>query len=405
MRLLPLLTALIVTAFLYALVFERQTLLAFAAGTDAEASQADMDKAEEAMPKIAVVVRKSLAKPVDSAVLLRGQAKAARQVDVRAETSALVISEPLRKGATVTEGQVLCELDAGTRLSSLAETKARLVEAKVRLPEAQSRLAEAQARLDEALINNRAASTLKEDGFASETRVAATTAAVESAKAAVQSAKAGVEGARSGVQAADAAIAAAEKEISRLKITAPFGGLLESDTAEIGSLLQPGALCGTIIQMNPVDLVGFVPEIDVDRITLGAPAQARLASGRNVTGVVTFLSRTADQQTRTFEVEVRVANDDLSIRDGQTAEILIGAEGSKAHLLPASAMTLNDDGILGVRLATAGTAQFQAVSLLRDTVDGVWLTGLPDEADVIVVGQEYVTDGVPIAVTYQKDTE
>jgi multidrug efflux system membrane fusion protein len=34
--------------------------------------------------------------------------------------------------------------------------------------------------------------------------------------------------------------------------------------------------------------------------------------------------------------------------------------------------------------------------MMRDTARGVWLTGLPEEADVIVVGQEFVTDGVPV---------
>ena len=42
---------------------------------------------------------RSTAQAIDNAVLLRGRTEAARQVDVRAETSGLVSSEPLRKGA------------------------------------------------------------------------------------------------------------------------------------------------------------------------------------------------------------------------------------------------------------------------------------------------------------------
>ena len=47
-------------------------------------------------------------------------------------------------------------------------------------------------------------------------------------------------------------------------------------------------------------------------------------------------------------------------------------------------------------------ALFLPVTLLRDTVDGVWLAGLPDMADVILVGQEFVIDGVPVVPTYQE---
>ncbi len=72
-----------------------------------------------------------------------------------------------------------------------------------------------------------------------------------------------------------------------------------------------------------------------------------------------------------------------------------------AHLLPGSALTLNDSGTLGLRvLGAENTVRFVPVTLIRDTVKGVWVAGLPREADVIVVGQEFVTDGVIVNPTY-----
>ncbi|MEM9031835.1 MAG: efflux RND transporter periplasmic adaptor subunit, partial [Pseudomonadota bacterium] len=108
----------------------------------------------------------------------------------------------------------------------------------------------------------------------------------------------------------------------------------------------------------------------------------------------------------TFRVEVAVDNADLSVRDGQTAEIVIASEGAEAHLLPQSALTLSNDGQLGVRLVSpAQQAAFVPVSVLRDTTDGIWVAGLSETVDVIVVGQEYVTDGVPVAPTYRETVE
>jgi multidrug efflux system membrane fusion protein len=339
---------------------------------------------------VKVMVRKMIAEQVDSAVILRGETAAARQVDVRAETSAVVASEPLRKGASISEGEALCVLDPGTRAAALDETRAKLSEADSRVPEAEARVEQARAQLEEAEINQNAAERLGQDGFASQTRVAATQAAVATAKASVSSATSGLRAARSGIEAATAAVAVAEKEIERLTIKAPFSGLLESDTAELGSLLQPGALCATIIQLDPIKLVGFVPETEVNRVTLGAQAGARLAAGgKQVVGEVIFLSRSADPETRTFRVEIEVPNADLSIRDGQTAEIGIASAGVKAHLIPQSAMTLNDEGALGVRLVDdAAIVSFAPIAIMRDTMDGVWVTGLPPEANVIVTGQE-----------------
>ena len=225
---------------------------------------------------------------------------------------------------------------------------------------------------------------------------------MQGSEASIQSAKSGVESARSGIQSAEAAVAAARKEIERLHVTAPFSGILESDTAELGALLQPGALCATIIQLDTIKLVGFVPETEVDRVVVGAQAGARLATGREVAGTVSFLSRSADPLTRTFRVEIAVANPDLSIRDGQTVEIIVSAAGTTAHLLPSSSLTLNDEGTLGVRHVIDGRARFAPVEILRDTVQGVWVSGLPEAAEIIVVGQEFVIDGVKVDATIRE---
>ena len=270
-------------------------------------------------------------------------------------------------------------------------------------PEAEARLDQAVAQLAEARINQNASTKLSAGGFASTTRVANAEANVATALASVESARAGVQAAQAGIQSAQANVATAEKELERLLIRAPFAGLLESDTAELGTLLQPGDLCATVIQLNPIKLVAFVPETEVTRVKVGAPARATLATGQtDVTGQVTFLSRAADETTRTFLVEIEVANTDMNISDGQTAEILVAGEGATAHLLPQSALTLNDDGVLGIRsIDEDAIVAFHPVQLLRDTPEGVWLTGLDDSVDVIVLGQEYVIAGVRVAPTYR----
>lgn len=436
MRIVSFILAAIAGVVLYFWVIERDNTRAFIASLsgapsedEATAAQADAVEAVAAegtvTPEndnlIKVVVRRSTAREVDSAVILRGQTQAIRQVDVRAETNSTVLSPPLRKGAFVEQGQLLCRLDPGARASTLAEARARVAEAvarkteaESRVPESEARVAEAQARLEEARVNQTAATSLSAGGFASETRVKNTQAAFAAAEAALEAARAGVIGAKSGIESAQASIesatagvAAAETEFDRLEMHAPFAGLLESDTAELGSLLQQGSLCATVIQLDPIKLAAYVPETEVNRIHVGAPATAKLAAGGGtVTGAVTFLSRSSDPTTRTFLVEIEVPNPDMAIRDGQTAEILIAADGAKAHLLPASALTLNEDGQIGLRVLTdKNVVGFLPVTVMRDTVQGVWLTGLPDEITVVVVGQEFVTAGVTVAPTYQEQTQ
>lgn len=367
MRIVSIITAALVAVALYAIVFERDRVLSFAQ-RESEPSQAVDENGdatpetpagtEEAVRKVSVVVLESSADTVDNAVILRGQTAAARQVDVKSEVSGLIVSEPLRKGSFVSAGETLCKIETGTRLAQLAE---------------------AEARMEDARISSTAAERLAEGGFGSETRKLAANATLQGAQAAVDLAK---------------------KEIDRLTIAAPFEGILESDTAEIGSLMQPGLLCGTVIQLDPIKLVAFLPETAIDKVKLGAAARANLGSGREVAGLVTFISRSADPETRTFRVEIETPNPDLSISDGQTADIAIAADGVLAHMIPASALTLDDHGTMGLRLVDdENKVRFTPVSVVRDSLDGVLLTGLPENARVIVVGQEYVNEGVEVTVT------
>lgn len=412
MRIFPIIAAIAVSFLMYMAIFQRDALMA-AVGIGQSDEATESPTADPAPNQVAdqglvkVVVQRSTATSLESAVIVRGQTAAARQVDVQAETSATVASPPLRKGSRVAAGDTLCELDIGTRDAAQKEAQARRAEAASRVPESESRVVEAQARLDEAMIRFNAATKLGEDGFSSTAQIATAGAAVAAARAGVSSAEAGLNAAKSGIEAADAAVAVTQTEIDRLTLTAPFAGLLESDTAELGSLLQKGSICARVIQLDPIKLVGFVPETEVDRVTLGAPAAARLAAGnRQINGQVTFISRASDPSTRTFRVEIDVPNPDLSIRDGQTAEIAIASAGVNAHLIPQSSMTLDDDGILGVRtIDENNVVAFNPVELVRDTPQGIWVVGLPETVTIIVLGQEYVTAGVTVAPTLREVTQ
>ncbi|WP_133486444.1 efflux RND transporter periplasmic adaptor subunit [Aliiroseovarius marinus] len=405
MRLFPILTALLVVAGLFMLVFQRDTLDEAAGVTEAAEITAEAKNSNDDQTGLSVVVLKSIAREIETPIVIRGRTEATRRVELRAETSGQVISDKLAKGTTVAKGDVMCRLDPGTRDASLAEAKARLAEAKARAPEAEARVIEAQARLDEATINLTAAEKLSEGGFASDTRVANARAGVEAARAGVISAQSGAATSDAAIQSASAAVAAAEREIERLEIRAPFAGELETDTADIGTLLQPGADCATLVQYNPVRVVGFVSELLVDQLSTGLTATVRLASGRMLQGTVSFVADTADPVTRTFRVDVEVipAEGEAPVRAGQTAEIVATGQGTEAHLLPQSALTLNDDGNLGVRVALDGDiAGFMPITVVRDSLKGVWVAGLGDAADVIIIGHHYVTDGSALAITYQE---
>src|SRR5690606_12431611 len=98
-----------------------------------------------------------------------------------------------------------------------------------------------------------------------------------------------------------------------------------------------------------------------------------------------------DPQTRTFRVELEVANPERRLLEGVTADILFEIGTLPAHFVSPAILTLHDSGQIGVRAVGAdGRILFHPVRILGDAGTGVWIDGLPEQAEIVTVGQELV---------------
>ena len=367
MRLISILISVLVAISLYFLIVDRSSLVDFMRNFQKDKkisleldnnskSLKDTDQDNE-LP--IVLVKKSKEIITDNTLIVRGRTEAIRKVEVRAEVNGGVISEPRLKGSRIKKNETLCEIAAGTRFVNLSEAKMRLLEAEKKSNVVQS---------------------LGEKGYSTETSKLTQKTILETAKA---------------------SLARAEYEISKLVIKAPFAGVLEDNTSEIGSFLNIGSLCATIIDLSQIKLIGYIPELKIREISLGSLALGKTLSGLSTKGKVSFISRQADPVTKTFRVEILAENKDELIRDGETIEIKINLNSNKVHLLPQSVLTLNDAGELGVRTVIDKKVEFFKIKILRDQKNGLLVKGLPNTVDVITVGQEFVIDGQEVNISYE----
>jgi multidrug efflux system membrane fusion protein len=320
------------------------------------------EDAPEEETAISVVTKRSVAASMPSELRMTGSTEASRTVDVKTETTGMLASTTA-KGTRVNEGDILCRLKVGDR---------------------GARREAAVARFRQAQVEEQAQARLSERGFA----------AANSASSA-----------RTSADVIRAEIKQLDIEIRRLEIRAPFSGVIEDDPAQVGAIMQMGSTCATIVDPDPLRVVGFAPEFRIGEVSIGTVGTAVLATGQTVQGTVVFIAQTADAATRTFRIDLSVPNPAYSLRDEVTAEITIPLGTQAAHTLPQSALTLNDDGKIGVMLVEDGKATFRSVEILRDSGDGVSLSGIGQTAEVIVVGQEYVSEGTMVETTSQADAE
>ena len=183
------------------------------------------------------------------------------------------------------------------------------------------------------------------------------------------------------------------------KVNAPFDGYLETFSVKEGDYLNTGAVCATIIDPDPMRLIGEVSEKEINFVNVGSKARAELISGKKVEGIVSFVSTSANKGTRTFRVEIDVKNSDRSIRDGVSAQIEIEGNTILAHRISPSILMLGEDGELGIRTVNEDNlVEFKQIEILEDTIDGIWISGLPRNIKIITIGQEYVFQGQTVNV-------
>ncbi|MDP2286730.1 MAG: HlyD family efflux transporter periplasmic adaptor subunit, partial [Pseudohongiella sp.] len=174
--------------------------------------------------------------------------------------------------------------------------------------------------------------------------------------------------------------------------------ILETRAVEVGDYLNMGAQCGSLLDDQPMLLVGQVPEQNVSKLIIGNTVEGILVTGQRVTGRLTYIARAADPVSRSYRIEVELNASQEPIRQGISTEIMVAASDIAAHMIPPSAITLDDAGVVGVKaINTNNTVVFYPVTIVGESTQigtpGFWVTGLPSEVILITLGQELVFPG------------
>ena len=296
-----------------------------------------------------VRTKHSSAREHHSSLVLFGRTEGVRSVQIKVETAGRIVEVPLEKGSSVKKGDVIARMAMADR---------------------QALLKEAKALVKRYAIAYEAAKKLSQKQFRSKVQLAESVSNLESAKAALRS---------------------ISVDIERTAVRAPFDGILNDVGVEIGDYVAIGDVSASLVDLDPVLVVGEVTEQASSLLSIGDKASIKLIGSDNLEGSVSYISKVGSPQTRTFRIEVSLGNPGRTISEGLTAELRLKQGLIKAHFLSPAALTLNALGELGVKAVNSGSrVQFHKVKIVDDTQQGIWLSGLPDEVELIVVGQEFV---------------
>jgi len=322
---------------------------------NSEDGVAASDTTVAAPSKNAVRVRTQSAQEVMRTIVVNGKTAPARIAQLSAETDGRIEFIGAERGASLERGNLIVRMDQRDRTA---------------------RLAQAEATVKQREVEYEARERLKSESYVSEAQLQEALALLESARA---------------------ELTRAQLDLEYMSVRAPFAGALQARVVEIGDFVKRGDPIATFVDNRTIIVSANLSEFDARFVDVGDTAEAHLATGETVRGHIRYVAPVADEATRTFLVELEVANTDSKLRAGGTAELRVPAEKVFAHRISPSLLTLDDAGNVGVKIINdAGKVEFVVADIALSSNEGIWIAGLPVTTTIITVGQGYVADGAVV---------
>lgn len=297
-------------------------------------------------------------------VSLTGTAQANRDVQVSAEESGVIREIVKDKGSRVSEGEPIAKIDDAILAAQVDQARAQADFA--------SQAWERRKRLWE------------------ESKIGSEIAYLE---------------ARVGAEQAAASLRLLEERLARTTVRAPFDGVLESRTIELGSMVGPGQPVARIVDLDPIKIVAGVPERYARDVRVGAGAVVTfdVLPGEVFDAAIRYVGSTVDPQSRTFPVEVVMSNPRGIVKPAMVSNIAVTRERlDAAVVVPQDALVRVENGFVVFVVAErdgATVAEVRPVEVGPGQQNLVVVEkGLQPGDRLIVVGQKMVADGDRVSV-------
>ena len=342
---------------------------------------------------------------IDQSIELQGQTIHNKKIDVKSETSGKIKNIKFVRGNKVSSNSEMIKI-------SLEDRNEKLLSAKKDLERLSKELILNEKNRDNLLRQNierielydieyASAKQLIDKGLSSKSKLSLASFNLANAKADREDIKIKFESTLANLEAQISNVKSVLKniklDIEKTIIKAPFDGIISEKMVEETEFISIGTPLFTIIDLDPIKIEGYLSEFDVNKVSVGTKALIEDSNGIKKNGIISFISPSAEISTRTFEITIEADNKDLSYKSGITTKIIIKGSELRAHKIPPSILTLLDDGTVGVKAVNnENIVIFYPTKTIKDTIDGMWVSGLPEKVKLIVSGQEYISIGETI---------
>jgi RND family efflux transporter MFP subunit len=354
-------------------------------GEETDTREVSLTKEEALKPK-GVSVAEVGRRDFDRSVRFTGTLQPENHAGLRALVEGTIDKFPVEIGDRVEKGQILFQV--------------RLVDYELRVRQARSaiRVAEATRQTSQVGVGDAKREKLRMENLYKEG--SATEQMQDRARTAYDSAVALLEQARATVVQARVGLDTARQALDDCTVTAPYAGFVTGKFREQGEYVRRGEVIVEIMDLSSLEAEVALPERYFASVSPGAPVPIEVGSvAMQVKGEVVAVNPKIDPQTRTFQIKVRVDNQEGRLKAGLFCSGLLSLPAVQGAVAVPSAAVLNDEGRTFVWSAESGMVKKRVIQI-GATADGfVEVTdGLETGEKVVVEGVGGLMDGSPVEV-------
>lgn len=198
----------------------------------------------------------------------------------------------------------------------------------------------------------------------------------------------------------------AEDQLGKSVVRSPIAGRIKTKAVEEGEYVTPGGLLAEVLRIETVLALISVPERDYRFMREGEEVRVTLDAlpAESFTGTIKTIGVEADEQSRSFPVEVAVDNASGRLRPGMLARVEIDLSNYRNQVLVPRHAVVEEGRARVVFVAADGRAQRREVALGATVGDRVQITsGLSTGERVVVAGQRRLSDGQSISVVSTRE--
>jgi membrane fusion protein (multidrug efflux system) len=200
-----------------------------------------------------------------------------------------------------------------------------------------------------------------------------------------------------------ARLAEVRARLERTRVLAPSAGLLNNLLVEEGEYVQVGTPLAELVDTHTVKVVVEVPERDIIYFDIGQKAEVFTdVKGRekSFTGIITFISKLADQQTRSTRMEITLENKEGLLYSGQIVRARLTRQILRDVIFIPLLAVIPMEESKAVYVVNSSQAQRREVELGIIKGDRIQVKqGLAPGDQLIIAGHRFVAPGQNVNVT------